>query len=288
MNYELPSAPLSIGGVLDNAIRLYRHAMARCWILAVIYATVLGAFSIAWALALAKVVASGGAGGPAQMAGLFTSPVTIGGFLLAIIVSMTLYGALVKAEVSLARGEESYSVGMALGVGLRRLPGVLLAFLIMMVGVALLLVPGVYVLSRTRPLGAFLLIITGVYLVYLVVKMQLWIVAMFVDDTSAWESIKTSWRLTRKRWWRTLVILSVSFILIYVFALAFGLISGVLTVVMHVSIANRLIVNQVFSFFSNIIIMPMTVAIAVVMYHDYKLRSEGGDLALRVGSLGKA
>ena len=34
VNYELPSAPLSIGGVLDNAIRLYRYAIRHCWALA--------------------------------------------------------------------------------------------------------------------------------------------------------------------------------------------------------------------------------------------------------------
>jgi len=32
----------------------------------------------------------------------------------------------------------------------------------------------------------------------------------------------------------------------------------------------------------------MFVAILVVMYHDFKLRSEGGDLAARMGALGKA
>jgi hypothetical protein len=271
MSYELPSAPLSIGGVLDNAIRLYRHAMGRCWVLALIYAGVLGCFGVLWTLALGNVVAEGGAGrvAPGQLAAVLFSPLTIGGFLVAITVSMALYGALVKAEVTLARGGE-FSLGESLGAGLRRLPGVLLASVITMLAFSV---------------GFVLLIIPGIYLI---VKMQLWVVAMFVDDASALESISTSWRLTDKRWWRTFVILSVAFILIYVFALAFGIIAGIVAAVAHYSFANRLLVNQVFSFLSNIIVVPMTVAIGVVLYHDYKLRSEGGDLALRVGSLGKA
>jgi hypothetical protein len=36
------------------------------------------------------------------------------------------------------------------------------------------------------------------------------------------------------------------------------------------------------------IVLPLFVAILVVMYHDFKLRSEGGDLAARMGALGKA
>jgi hypothetical protein len=269
MSYELPSAPLSIGGVLDNAIRLYRHVMGRCWLLAIIYAGVFGGFGLVWSLAFARAAGTGATPDPRQTLALLTSPATIGGFLLAITLSMALYGALVKAEVSVARGEP-FSVGAALGAGLRRLPAVLLASLLSVlacgIGMVLLIIPGLYVL----------------------VKMQLWVVAMFVDDAGALESIQTSWRLTSKRWWRTCVILTVAFILIYVFTFAFGFISGVLGTAAHMSLQSRLVVNQLFSFLSNIIVMPMTVAIAVVMYHDYKLRSEGGDLALRVGSLGKA
>src|SRR6185312_2273186 len=32
--YTRPTAPRSIGGVLDDAIRLYRAAFSRCWVLA--------------------------------------------------------------------------------------------------------------------------------------------------------------------------------------------------------------------------------------------------------------
>ena len=42
MSYQLPVAPLSIGGVLDSAIRLYRDCMRRCWILSLLYAVVMG------------------------------------------------------------------------------------------------------------------------------------------------------------------------------------------------------------------------------------------------------
>jgi hypothetical protein len=269
MNYELPSAPLSIGGVLDSAIRLYRYVIRRCWGLALIYAGLLGVFGLIWGVALAKSFGPGGRPDPAVLSGLILSPVTICGFLLAIVLSTAVYGALVKSTVALARGEE-LSLGSALGVGLQRLPGILLASLLCVLAVGV---------------GFILLIIPGIYVIG---KLQLWLVAMFAEDASAIESLQTSWRLTAKRWWRGFTILSVAGILIYVFAFAFGIIAGIVGGALHIAATDRLIVNQAVSVLSNIIVMPMTVAISVVMYNDFKLRSQGGDLALRVGSLGKA
>jgi hypothetical protein len=269
MNYELPSAPLSIGGVLDSAIRLYRHVIRRCWALALIYAGLLGVFGLIWGMAFARSVGPGGRPDPAMLLGLIRSPVTICGFLLGIVLSTAVYGALVKSEVALARGEE-LSLGAALGAGLQRLPGILLASLLCVlaigVGFILLVIPGIYVFG----------------------KLQLWLVAMFAEDASALDSLKISWRLTAKRWWRGTLILSVAAILIYVFALTFGIVGGIVGGILHIAPTDRLIINQTLSALSNVVVMPMTVAISVVMYNDFKLRSEGGDLALRVGSLGKA
>jgi len=269
MNYELPSAPLPIGGVLDNAVRLYRAVIRRCWPLALIYAGLLGGFGLIWGLAIAKSIGTGSRPDPLLLRGLIFSPVTISGFLLAIVLSTSVYGALVKSEIAVSRGEE-LSVAAALGMGLRRLPGVLLASLLFMLAIMV---------------GFILLIIPGIYLIG---KFQLWIVAMFAEDAGAIESLGISWRLTQKRWWRAAVILTVACILIYVFAFAFGIIAGFVGALAHIPAANRLLINQALSIVSNIVVMPMTVAIGVVMYNDFKLRSEGGDLAVRVGSLGKA
>ncbi len=269
MNYELPSAPLSIGGVLDNAIRLYRLAIRRCWTLSLVYSVLIGGFTLFLMLLMPQPAAAGRAD-PRQALAVLTSPAMIGGFLLIMVVGLVFYGALVKAETVLARGQEPLSLGAALAAGLRRVPGmllcVLLSMLAIMVGLVALIIPGVYLFG----------------------KLQLWIVAMFMDDASALESLKTSWRLTRKRWWRGTIIMTVALILLYVFALACGLISGVVSVLGHLGVTERLILNQVFSCLSNLIVFPLFVSVFIVMYHDFKLRSEGGDLAVRMGELGKA
>ncbi len=269
MNYELPSAPLSIGGVLDSAIRLYRCAMRRCWALSLLYSALIGGSAVFWLQLLPKAGAPGTTD-PKQALALLTSPVMIGGFLLVMLIGAVFYGALVKAVSVIARGEEPLSLGSAVAAGLRRVPGMLL---------------GIVLTSLAIVLGCVLLIIPGVYLFG---KFQLWMTAMFMDDASALESLKASWRLTRKRWWRGAAIVTVALILLYVFALVFGLISGVIVVLAHLSLTDRMIINQVFSSLSNFIVFPMVVAVFIVMYHDFKLRSEGGDLAVRMGALGKA
>src|SRR5690348_11302669 len=97
MNYELPSAPLSIGGVLDNAIRLYRYAIRRCWGLSLIYAALIGGLGV-FSMLLLPTPGTPASHDPRQALALLTSPVLISGMLLGFVVSLVFYGALVKAE----------------------------------------------------------------------------------------------------------------------------------------------------------------------------------------------
>jgi hypothetical protein len=269
MSYELPAAPVSIGGVLDSAIRLYRDCMRRCWILALFYGVLSGIFGVIWAVYFSKALVPG-TKDPWQVFAVLFSPAAIAGFVLASVAFMIFYGALVKIVSAWAKGDTSLSVGSALATGVRRFPGLLVGMLlnglIVGIGFILLLIPGFYFLG----------------------KLQLWMAAMFMDDLSGLESLEASWRVTRGRWWRGAVILTVGFILLYVVALALGAVSGAIAVLSHLALLEKEIINQVFAAISNVVVLPLFVAITVVMYNDFKLRSEGGDLAARMGSLGKA
>jgi hypothetical protein len=269
MTYELPVAPLSIGGVLDSAIRLYRDSMRRTWILALLYSAILGIFGIAWALTLTKAGVAGTKDPRVLLAAMF-APNVIAGLLVSIVLSLVFYGALMKAMCAWAKGDTSLSIGSAIVIGARRFPGVLLGFvlnmLIIAAGVVLLLIPGVFFMG----------------------KLQLWMPAMFMEDAGGVEAIGVSWRLTRSRWWRGAAILTVALILVYVFAVALGFVAAFIGRLAHLALLESTIVNQLFGMVSNLIVLPLFVAILIVMYHDFKLRSEGGDLAARVGSLNKA
>jgi hypothetical protein len=269
MTYELPAAPLSIGGVLDSAIRLYRDSLRKSWILALLYSLIIGVFSSVWALSLAKAVTPG-TNDPRRLIASMLSPAAISGFALAMVISLVFYGALVKTITAWAKGDETLSLGSALAAGARRLPGMVLglvlSLLAIMIGFILLLIPGIYVMG----------------------KLQLWMTAMFLDEAGAVEALGISWRLTRGRWWRGSVILTVALILLYVFSLALGLAAGLINALAHLSVTDNVIIQQLFAAVANLIVLPLFVAILVVMYHDFKLRSEGGDLAARMETLSKA
>jgi hypothetical protein len=268
MSYELPAAPLSIGGVLDSAIRLYRDSIRRSWVLALLYSAALAVFGLVWALTLGNVVGPAKPD-PRQIFAMMFSPVMLVTLAVGTVVSFVFYGALMKTLSAWAQGNEALPLGTAIAIGVRRLPAVLLGCIInglaVAIGFILLIVPGVYIFG----------------------KMPLWMAAVFVDDVGAMEGLRRSWRLTRGRWWHGAVIITVAVIMIYVFALAFGLVSGAIGALAHLSLTGRQVINQLFAVASNMIVLPMFASILIVMYHDFKLRDEGGDLAARMGALGK-
>jgi len=267
--YVRPTAPLSIGGVLDDAIRLYRNSFSRCWMLALAFSIVLGAFQIAFLLTI--LPAPGGQVTPQQLLAIFKSPALIGGYLVVVLLSLIFYGALFARESAVMRGDESFTAMQGLAAAMRRLPGMVLATLITLVAICA---------------GLILLIVPGVYLWG---KLQLWLAAMFADDVGGTAALGLSWRLTRGRWWRAFVIFMVALIILYVFTFAVGVIAGVLAAVSgHSTLVERQIATQLLSSASNVITAPAVPAVWLAMYHDFKLRSEGGDLAQRVGALGRA
>ena len=261
MTYELPAAPLSIGGVIDSAIRLYRDSLRRSWVLALLYSVIMGIFGVFWALALTKAVVPGSKD-PRQMIAALASPALWGGFALAMLISLVFYGGLVRMVSAWAKGDETLSLGSALAVGARRVPAMVLGSLLYVlaigIGLVLLVVPGIYVFG----------------------KFQLWMTAIFMDDAGAVEGLGISWRLTRGRWWRGTIILSVALVILYVFALALGLVSGLITALSHLSLTDRTIVSQLLGVVSNMVVLPMFVSILIVMYHDFKLRSVASGGAL--------
>lgn len=270
---ELPSAPVSIGGVLDAGFRLYRSTFSRAWLLALVASAPGVAAGVMALLSVPDTVAQPGLS-PLQILiqtySAFFSPPTLGVLALAVLVGPIFYGALIATESAVGLGNPAFSLGKALGRGLRGLPAVLIAgilsTLLIGVGLVLVFIPGIYFIG----------------------KLQLWLTAVFVEDVGPLKAIGTSWRLTRQRWWRGIAILSIALIIVGVFGVAFGLLAGVVATVEHLTFTQRTLLTQAGSFLSDILFLPLYFAIAVAMYHDFKLRSQGGDLAARVDALGKA
>ena len=84
--YVRPSAPLSIGGVVDDAIRLYRGSFSHTWKLSVAFAIVLAALGLFMVMTIPALFDIQRATmAPQQVLALFTSPVVMGSYLLMIL-----------------------------------------------------------------------------------------------------------------------------------------------------------------------------------------------------------
>ncbi|MGH8228768.1 MAG: hypothetical protein ACREU3_12860 [Steroidobacteraceae bacterium] len=263
--YQQPSSPQSIGGVLDDGIRLCRVAFGRCWLLAIIPGLVLVGYELAYPTRIEAALTHAGA-----LAALLHSGHLMLMDVVAGLLGLICQGAVVIREIAISRGEESCTFGRAFAKSLQRLPGMVLATvlfsLIVVAGFVALIVPGIWLWGR----------------------LQLWTVALFAEDASATAALASSWHLTRGRWWRATGIFSVAVIILIVLSLVFPFIGGLLAALSHASGAGRAVVVSVFSLASRAIYYPLGAAIWLAMYHDFKLRREGGDLASRVGALSSA
>ena len=269
-----PSAPRSIGGVIDDALRLYRASFRRCWVFAFTFSAVIFVFRIALVASLPDVRSSTGENFLRALSVVGWPRIT-GLYLTIMLLSLICYGAMLTSQFAVARGEIDLSLGRALAEGARHLPGMIVASLIsfvaLMLGTAALIIPGVYFWG----------------------KLLLWMPAMFAERVSGTAALGASWRLTEGLWWRGVTIFTVGVIIAIVVLITLGLVGGILGSLIAVSHSlggrtEQTIIQQLFGIVLNTLLYPFMSALMIAMYHDFKLRREGGDLAARVGALSNA
>jgi hypothetical protein len=299
--YVRPSAPQSIGGVIDDAIRLYRHSYSRCWLIAFAAAVLYGAVIFTVALEMPHQAAMG-SGSAASIAAQQAIGREMGGyFLLLALVMMAFQGALIARQAAIARGDESATLGSALATGFARLPTFILSALLLYLAVGgcvflvviVLVLPIGWILNHQHMLVRPVLIgagvtVAGIFLIYVMVRLALFMVAIFADRKGPKASLTTSWHLTKGHWWRSLAILTVGMTIILVLFFAVSLASELLAFLTHFNGTYRLLAGPALLTVCYTFMYPMGPALTVSMYNDFKLRREGGDLAARVGALNSA
>lgn len=269
----MPTAPRSIGGVLDQAIRLYRHALVPCLPVVLIAVVLMIAMSLLLFQGLQAASAQAmAAGNPRAVLAVFASPRIWLAYLVLVVVMTAVYGALFARIDAIARGER-LTLGQVLGIGLRRAPttiGVGVLFMLMIaVGMALLLIPGIY--------------LWGVF--------QLAVVPPIVERAGVFESLGISRRLTRGNWWRTTAIIFVAFVIMYVLVLVAGIIVGMVAAMsagaagLAAHSTGVQLGQQILSGVLNLFMMTFLPCVLLAVYYDLKLRKEGADLAGRVDAL---
>jgi hypothetical protein len=260
--YTQSTGPRSIGGVLDDGVRLYRGSFRQIWPLLIVNALLAVAPSLI--LGLNQAVP----GSLQQARAVYETMASPGywiGFLVLLLANLVMYGALLGSIDSVAKGGRM-ALGEALQLGLSRLPRVL---------------AGAFLFGFAVAVGFLLFIIPGVYLMGI---FQLVFVAIVLENARIGEAFGISRRLIKGHWWRSAAIVSVAIIILVVLSFLGGLVTA-LAAVLKPSVGTVLIANQVVGFIVNVIIVGWMPSVLLAMYHDLKLRHEGGDLSARVDAL---
>jgi hypothetical protein len=278
--YVQPAAPRAIGGVIDDAIKLYRASFRTCWPIALI-ASVVSAATVLYVVSRFPAIAI--VRDPAQMWQLVQAPSVWGWYLILSVASLLLLGAIIACQNALAAGTGPMSVGQALAAAFARLHWQLLAILLWalyigsVAAIMLLPVPG-----AMKVLGVMAWLVFGIYLWG---RLQLWTVALFAEEVGTLRAMGVSWDLVKGHWWRAATILTVGIIIVLVITMVFGFVGGLVFIMFRLDPMSLIIGNQLIGAAERVFVTSMIPALLVAMYYDFKLRREGGDLAARTKSL---
>jgi len=283
--YMKPTAPRSVGGVVDDAIRLYRGAFAKSWPLALC-----AELLIAVPLLVIQLRMRGAPPGNSQaMLAAMSSPTIWLSYLIMTVITFGFYNALVVQADAFAAARAA-PFGRSLATGFRLLPRMVLLVILIFAALGLAAAIAAILFTLLRVPGApFVRLAVGVAIALIALyawgRAFLANIALVVEDAGVFKSLGISWTLIKDHWWRTASIYTMAIILALVFYLVLGFLSGFVIVMLHDSFGPATALNQLISIVAGTLLMPFYPAVLLAIYYDLKLRKEGTDLAGRVDAL---
>jgi hypothetical protein len=260
--YTQSAGPRSIGGVLDDGVRLYRASFREIWPLLIVNAIL--AITLPLILGFDQSIPSSLQQAQAFYQMIFKPSYWVG-FLVVLLANLVIYGALLGCIDRVAKGA-TMTLGEALQLGSSKLARVFGASILFGLAVAV---------------GLMLFIIPGIYLIGI---FQLVFVAIILENARIGEAFGISRRLIKGHWWRSATIISVAIIIVLVLSFLGTLVTA-FAAVLRPSVATVLVANQIVSLVLNAIIVGWMPSVLLAMYYDLKLRHEGADLSARVDAL---
>jgi hypothetical protein len=264
--YTRPASPQSIGGVLDDAVRLYRESFVKTLPLSI-------AANVAIALPSLLLSRPPDRAIPhdlqAVLQALLESISSPGYWLAYLICSLAyaaIYVALIVTVNEIASGRRA-DLPAALRKGVERLPSMLGAFILfgLMVGV-----------------GFILLVIPGIYLWG---ALQLTFFPLILDRERVGASIGISRRLVKGHWWRATTIISVIIVMSIVLEMIVAFLAALPIGLLRWQPQGGIAIVQIVNILTSSLVMALPVAGGLALYHDLRLRSDGSDLAARMETL---
>jgi hypothetical protein len=299
--YVKPMAPRSIGGVLDDGLRLWRASLPKTWQLAFLAQLLVAIPLILFRLQLASApiaqtpnsVSAMNAANAQYILSLIKSPVFLLGYIVAVLATLGFYNAIISRMAAISANSD-LSLGQSLSNGFRLIPRQLLLLVILILGSAVTgviaaLLAGMVSAAITRSAAGIGPILIAVVMLcvlgFFMVRILLAFNVLVVENAGAFESVKVSWGLTKGNWWRCAVILTVLIIIVIVLSIVVGLVSGLVLVGLGPASTVGIILNQLMSVLVNAVLGPVYPAVLLAIYYDLRMRKEGGDLAGRVNAL---
>lgn len=260
--YAQPTAPKSIGGVLDDAINLYRECLPRSWPLALAPEVALALTDIHLQAQLPPHALAD----PQVLFALLRSGDFVLSALFGCLLLLLFNYALIDHMHAIAT-RRTATLGRSIGVAVRLLPRAIFASILVAlatgVGFLLLLVPGIYLA------GAWLLTFT----------------AMVIGDAGVVESMRISRRLITGHWWRSTTLYSVATLIALAFYVIVGLLFGLSAPPGPAAGAIVIGLQRLASVTVGSLMTLWFPAVLLSLYYDLDLRRAGADLAQRVGQL---
>lgn len=250
----LASQPVSIAKILDASIKLYTASFSKLIgiisILAVLY-IVMGLFT-------AQLQSNpAGPASPEAMALLTENlPLLLSFVVVFSILSFVLYAALIYRLDNVANERED-SLSEAAGVGLNKLPAMIVAMILYIIAVIV---------------GSILLIVPGIILM---TSLAFYLYFIVIDSYGGYSALRNSHSLVWGHWWRTVAVFTVPMIIWIAVMFTLGFVTALLA-------AGNQTVLQVLMNLLSVIFTPYFFALGYVQFHDLKLRKSGSDLESRL------
>lgn len=284
MSHILASEPQSISGVLDQGFKLFRASFGRVLGLTLLCAALL--------LVVQGVQFAAGLSGMADAPLDLPLPAWFGrvAFGIAMLFNLAYFGVANAIWHRLwSAAEGSGSVGESLRVGARRLLpaiGAMLLFGLALVVSALPAGGAFFAFWPGRPVVAVLAaLVLAALPIFVFTRLAFATVEVIVRPSGPIQSLRRSWELTGGNFWRVSGIGLVITVIAGVFYVAVGTIAGIggfalADSPLGVAGITALILSALMVF-----VLPYTMAAWLVVWHDLRLRAEGGDLAARIDAL---
>ena len=308
MQYAAPSAPQSVGGILDDWLRLFRSSFNRCWPLALLAAVAAMATQLLAVPRLPRPGLSVLQYLEQTVSGLHT-PAVFATDLLFWLIVLVVYGALLAQQSAVMCGDAPLSFAGALAIAVRRLPQMLLGgilFALILAAVILLAGAGMALLygrigalahAQALSLPVISVVILAVLALviaatYLSVRLEFWLPAIFAENYGGAAALGRSWRLVKGHWWQVTAVTFVASIIIWILSLAIGGTAGLIAGVFGAhglgaaDILYRVRLGAGIATIARVLTMPLLTAVWLAIYQDLRLRFEGADLAARAQALG--